>query len=338
MAVTRRPWWSLNGARVRLHAAALGMPCALLLAACSVSPPAAQSAIVSDSTATMQVDTATVDVPRTYPGQVFVERDVAVAARAAGTVDSLFVNLGSTVRRDAPMATIDRRAQEIEQARAEVMLERARSARTRSVALGNRGGVAPADSERVEEQLRDAELTLRRTQHEVELTRVTAPFNGVVTARYVRPRQLVAAGDTLFRVAEASPLLVRVRVSDAAARSVRIGDRAVVVAPDGSLRTTARVRLTAPVLDPASGTREVILQLGDTRLLSGERVTVELGSERRRALVVPRAAVSPEGFALVSDGLRTSVRPVTVGAELPGDRLEIVSGLALGERLAPPRR
>ncbi len=308
-----------------------------LLPACKAAPPMAEAAASNDAALTVRVDTVTVDVPHTYSGQVFVEQDVIVAARAAGIVDSLYVNIGSAVKRDAPLALIDSRAQEIELARAEVMLERARNARARALALGDRGGVAQADSERVEEELRDAELTLRRTQRDVELTRVNAPFNGVVIARYVGPQQLVAPGDTLFRVAQAAPLLVRVRVGDTSAKAVKIGDRAVVAASDGSGRTSARVRFAAPVLDPASGTREVILQLSDTRLLSGETVTVELGSVRRRALVVPRAAVSPDGYALVADGTRTTLRPVTLGAELPGNMIEVISGLSVGERLAPPR-
>ena len=209
---------------------------------------------------------------------------------------------------------------------------------SRALAIGPRGGVTPADSERLDEEFRDAELMVSKTQRDLDLTRVTAPFSGVVTARYVRPRQLVAAGDTLFRVAETSPQLVRARVSEAAARSVRIGERAVVVAGNGTVREDARVVFAAPALDAASGTREVILQLGAARLMSGESVTVELGVERRRTLVVPRAAISPDGYALVTDGTRTTIRPVTTGVLAPGDRIEIVSGLTAGERLAPPRR
>ncbi len=307
------------------------------LLSCKASPPAA-SAATNVATGTMSVDTATITVPRTYTGQVFVEHDVAVAARAAGMVDSLFVNLGAAVTRDAMMATIDSRAQDIELARAQVALERARNARARALSIGSRGGVTPADSERLDEEYRDAELTIRRTQHELDLTRVTAPFTGVVTARYVRPRQLVAAGDTLFRVAATSPQLVRTRVGESAARSVRIGERAVVVASNGTTREEAWVVFAAPALDAASGTREVILQLRAARLLSGEGVTVELGTEQRRALVVPRGAVSSDGYALVTDGTRTTVRPITTGALVPGDRIEVVNGLQAGEQLAPIRR
>jgi multidrug efflux pump subunit AcrA (membrane-fusion protein) len=49
-------------------------------------------------------------------------------------------------------------------------------------------------------------------------------------------------------------------------------------------------------------------------------------------VAVPREAVG-DGYALVWDSNRTSLRQVTVGGELPGDRVEVVSGLEPGEKV-----
>jgi RND family efflux transporter MFP subunit len=286
----------------------------------------------------MQADTATVDVPRTYPGQVYVEQDVAVAARSAGVLESLVVNLGSVVRAGEPLATVESKAQEIEAARARERLERARSTLNRARILAKSGGVTSIDTEQVAGEFHQAELSAQKAEHDLVLTRITAPFDGVVTARYAKPRQLVADGDTLFRIAETGPQLVRIRVGEPAARMVRRGDRATVIALSGVARVAGSVVLTAPALDATSGTREVILQLAGTRFLTGENVAVQMGTERRIAVVAPREAISPDGYVLVAEGGRTMMRPVTVGAEVPGGRLEVVTGLARGERLAPVRR
>jgi multidrug efflux pump subunit AcrA (membrane-fusion protein) len=61
-------------------------------------------------------------------------------------------------------------------------------------------------------------------------------------------------------------------------------------------------------------------------------VTLSIGSEARRVVAVPREAIG-EGYALVWDADRTSLRQVTVGGELPGERVEVVSGLAPGEKV-----
>jgi multidrug efflux pump subunit AcrA (membrane-fusion protein) len=135
-----------------------------------------------------------------------------------------------------------------------------------------------------------------------------------------------------------SPLLARVRVPEAAAADLKPGLAAEVAATDGA---TARARLVqaSPAIDPASGTREAVLELAPgSHLLPGASVTVRLGRERRRVVVVPRDIVGEDGYALVWENGRTALRAVTLGADLGGGRVEVVSGLAPGERLARPGR
>ena len=90
----------------------------------------------------------------------------------------------------------------------------------------------------------------------------------------------------------------------------------------------------APAIDPASGTREVVLRLATSAdLLPGASVVVKLGDRTRQAVSVPREAVSPDGFVLVAENGRTSLRAVTVGVDLGGGRVEVLSGLSSGERV-----
>jgi len=70
----------------------------------------------------------------------------------------------------------------------------------------------------------------------------------------------------------------------------------------------------------------------------GSSVTVRLGRERRRAIVVDRAAVASDGYVVVVENGRSTVRAVTVGRDVGGGRVEVLSGLAAGERLARPTR
>jgi multidrug efflux pump subunit AcrA (membrane-fusion protein) len=127
-------------------------------------------------------------------------------------------------------------------------------------------------------------------------------------------------------------VLAAVRVPEAPAFGIKIGADAEVVGPRGE-SAKARVVRASPVIDAASGTREVVLQLvGRNPLPPGSSVMVRLGSQVRRVVAVPREAVG-EGYALVWDSDRTTLRQVTVGGELPGDRIEVVSGLAPGEKV-----
>jgi RND family efflux transporter MFP subunit len=194
-----------------------------------------------------------------------------------------------------------------------------------------------ADSEQAEFLHRQAALAVRQARRALELTRITAPFAGVVVARYATPRRLVGVGDTLFRVAETEPLLARIRVPETAAVPIAIGTAATIAA--GGISGVARVVTVAPAIDPASGTREMMLRLDRAgRFIAGASVTVQLGAERRLVVVAPREAVGTDGYVLVTDGGRTALRAVVLGRELGDGRVEVVSGLRAGERLARPGR
>jgi hypothetical protein len=68
-------------------------------------------------------------------------------------------------------------------------------------------------------------------------------------------------------------------------------------------------------------------------LTPGSNVTVRLGSEHRRVVAIPRDAVAQDGYTLVWADDKTTLRPVQLGGEVAGDRVEVISGLTQGEKV-----
>lgn len=317
----------------------------VLSLACSGKPASRTGANAIESgvhsvpfdTSLVTADTATVQTPLELPSQLYVEYDATIYARSSGIVQSILVDLGTRVTAGQVLAHLESADQRIALAQAEEKLGNSRQNVERQRALKTAGVVTQADSERVEFEHREALLTQRKALRDLELTRITAPFPGVVTARRARLHRLVNTGDTLFRLTALAPILAAVHVPEALAASLPIGAEAEVTGIRG-VTTGAKIIRASPTIDPASGTREMILQLAKaSQLTPGSSVTVRLGSEPRRVVTIPRSAVDGEGYALVWSGEGATPRPLTLGSEVPGDRVEVVAGLAQGEKVVRNR-
>lgn len=310
---------------------------AAVAAGCRASSGPAAEADAAKAGPFAVAETLTTALPLRVPATVYVENDAALHARAAGMVEWIGADLGSRVAAGQAIARLESVDQELALGRAKEAHAAAVRLAERSRQLLTAGGATTAEAEDAETALRQADLALRQAQRDLELTRVTAPFDGIVSARWARRGRLVAEGDSLFRVTALAPLLAAVQIPEAAAARLRPGD--AVVTETGTGSTPGRVLRLAPVVDAASGTREVVVRLEPRRgLVPGAAATVVIAGPPRRVVALPREAVGPDGVVLVSGESGAILRPVVLGAELPGGRVEVVEGLAPGERVVVPAR
>ena len=322
--------------------ALLALAATTLAAAGCGEPPRAEAASLPSSrpaaSALAVVDSQLIDTPLALAGQLYVENDAVVIARATGLVETVAADLGARVAAGQLLARLESTDQEIALARATEAADNARRVAERTRALAKAGGATTAELEQAESDLLRADIQLRQARRDAALTRVEAPFAGVVTDRMARAHRLVRAGDSLFRVTAAAPLLVAVRVPENSADGIRVGAPATVAGLRGA-PAAARVLRVSPAIDPGSGTQEVVVRVEPgARLMPGSSVTVRLGASRRWAVVAPRQAVSPDGYVVAWTGDRTSLRAVTLGADLGDGRVEVVNGLAAGDTVVRSAR
>jgi RND family efflux transporter MFP subunit len=168
---------------------------------------------------------------------------------------------------------------------------------------------------------------------------VKAPFDGLVTLRNVDVGTLVNVGNTLlFRVAQTGTLRTYVNIPQTNANSIRVGQPASlsISTLPGRLFPGAVAR-TANSLDPASRTMLVEIRVPNPHgeLLPGMYAQVDLSSPRTDPpLLIPGDAlvVRAEGaqVAVVGSDHTVHLQRIQVGRDY-GDRLEVTSGLQLGD-------
>jgi RND family efflux transporter MFP subunit len=118
------------------------------------------------------------------------------------------------------------------------------------------------DVRRVRELLTDANQTQRSLELELDKTQIRAPFSGVVARRYVRQGQQVVKGDRLFWVTAEGPLGMRFTLPENFIGRIRKGQVLPMTTPDlPEQKYQVRVVQVSPVVDPASSTIEVAVEL-----------------------------------------------------------------------------
>lgn len=116
--------------------------------------------------------------------------------------------------------------------------------------------------QRVEQALVSAKATQQSLELELEKTRIRAPFSGVIARRYVREGQQIGRGDRLFWVTGDGPLRMRFTMPERFIGRVNKGQQLAITTPDVPNQSyQARIIEVSPVIDPASSTFEVMVEL-----------------------------------------------------------------------------
>jgi RND family efflux transporter MFP subunit len=189
------------------------------------------------------------------------------------------------------------------------------------------------------------EATVRQLEALQSYEKVTAPFDGIITARNVDIGALITAGSStstleLFRMGRIDTLCIYVNVPQPFVPSLQPGQTAQLLVQEFPQRTfTGKVVRTANALDPASRTllTEVQVSNRDGTLLPGMYAQVKFVITRGDSpWLIPGNAlvIRADGsqVATVGAGHTVHYQKVDIGRDY-GSEVEIVSGLSGAESL-----
>jgi RND family efflux transporter MFP subunit len=317
--------------------------------------------------------------PRTIelPGNMAAFDNATLFARATGYIGVRNVDIGSKVRKGDVLALIaapdldqqfdEAKAQlvqlqaSVEQAQANAELGRVTSARTSQLVAKGVSSAQQGDQDRLTFASRTAALAVARANvvvqqavvnRLVQLTgfeQITAPFDGVITGRFIDVGSLViadnaASATSLFSIARTDVLRVQVYVPQTDSFGIKDADSATVTVPELPDRVfEGKVARNAQAL--AAGTRTLLTEVDvnnkDGTLTAGLYGIVHLQVRRSNPVVlIPSQAVifSKDGLsaAVVSNG-KVELRKLELEAD-NGVNVEVRIGLRPGDRviLSPP--
>ena len=289
-----------------------------------------------------------------FAGEVKPRHESDLGFRIPGKVIARYVDAGTRVTRGQALARLDP---------ADVGLQ-ADAQRAAVAAAQNEVTFAQAEFERYEnlyrqkfvsasalDQKRNALDTNRAklaqsraqlavTQNQASYATLTAPEAGVVTSVQAEAGQVVAAGQTVMKIAREDEREVAIAVPESRLGELKAAAAlGVVLWADRTRVYPARVREIAPSVDPVTRTfavRVAVLQ-PDAALQWGMTANVVLQGADIDGVIVPLTAIHREGdrpavWIYDPQTQQVALRPVTI-AQYREDGAIVGSGVAPGERV-----
>jgi RND family efflux transporter MFP subunit len=290
------------------------------------------------------------------PGNVQAFTDTPIYARTNGYLRRWYVDIGAHVQKGQLLAEIETPEldQQLQQAEAdlksaEANMQLAQTTSTRWQSLLEKHAVSKQETDQVmsdyaakQANYAASQANVRRLRELQGYERVTAPFDGTITARNTDIGALIGTGSgttphELFHLAAVERLRVYVSVPEIYAESVRDGAK-VRITQDAnpSEVVVGTISRNSSAIDETTRTLNVQVDVDNAkgRLLPGAYVFVHLElPAANRAVTIPSNTLlfRAEGLrvGVVRDGI-VQLTPITIGHDF-GNSVEVTSGLAAGD-------
>ena len=299
-------------------------------------------------------------------------QEVELHAKVTGYLQTLTVDAGDSVKEGQVIATLEvpELKMEIEHAKASERrghseIERAKAAYdevhlvyTRLMATDKaqphliaqqdidaakaRDRSAEAAIDSAKEQANVAEADVRKLQATLEYSRITAPFTGVITKRYVDPGALIQAGTStgamsVVRLSQNDKLRLVFPVSMSYVAHIKVGDPVEIRVSSMDRTLTGVVARFSRKVETATRTMETEVDVPNTdlSLIPGIYATAVLKADRRTGvLLAPIESVLREkggaSVYIINTDHKIEVRQVSLGQETPS-MVEILGGVSENE-------
>lgn len=287
-------------------------------------------------------------------GSLEPDEQAVVRAEITGAVLETYAEAGQPVRKGALLARIDDTALRDQALSAKSAVATAQNANEiaqrnlqRSEALIKVGAIADRDLENArnaamaaQTQLDNATAMYANAQKTLDKTRVTAPFDGIVSARSVTGGDYVSPGGAMFSLVNPATMRLDASVPANAMTEVKIGmPVAFEVTGYPGRSFTGHITRINPTADPTTRQVGILARIPNAgnALVGGLFAEGRVATQTRTSAVIPSSAVDEHGIRPTVMALRQG-KVTKVEVELGirdnvAETVEIRSGLVAGDTI-----
>jgi RND family efflux transporter MFP subunit len=292
-------------------------------------------------------------------GMIDAKKTAYVAPKMPGVVRAIYVKQGDFVKQGQVILKLDDAVarQQVNAAQQQItvvrsQLELAKTVLERQQNLWNNNiGTemqvlqARTNVETLSGQLRAAEAAAAMAKEQLNYSNVTADINGVIDAINVRVGEQfsgVSSSGAQVSIVNTSVLKLAVEVPETYIGSVRVGTPLIITLPDANNRIiNSTVAVVSKLINPSSRTFSVEANVpSDPNIKANQVAKVQIREySNSNAITVPLNTLQTdqEGkyvmVAVTENGRLIARKKHVVTGNLSGNRLEIKSGLSVGDQI-----
>ncbi|MBN8833786.1 MAG: efflux transporter periplasmic adaptor subunit [Sphingobacteriales bacterium 39-19] len=155
-----------------------------------------------------------VDAKQYFTGSFEPEKEVKLGAETQGKIESIFVDLGSYVRKGQPLIKIDDALLKLQLQSVSIQIEGLETDVKRYTILTHADAIQGVQLEKAQLGLKSAKVQRNNILEQISKTKVTAPFSGIVTMKFAEVGAFAAPGMPLLQVTDISRLRFTVSVPE----------------------------------------------------------------------------------------------------------------------------
>jgi membrane fusion protein, multidrug efflux system len=267
-------------------------------------------------------------------GTVRAKLSATIEAKTSGRITDLPVVLGQKVKAGERVARLDAPEIKARLDQAEASVEQAEREWKRVSSLFNQQAVARAEYEAADARYRVAKGVVAEARAIMGFVEILAPFDGVVTRKWVDVGDQAAPGKPLVDIQDPSNLRLEADVPEAIASKITDDARMTIRAGESTGDLAGTIAEIAPIADPTSRTFRVKLNLpANPGLMLGQFARLIVPTGDYTSMRVPTSAVVQRGqmeILFVVENQHARLHLVKTGRRV-NDETEILSGLDSGD-------
>ncbi len=284
------------------------------------------------------------EAPRAFAsvGELAADRQVLVAAEAAGKITRIAFNSGQQVKAGQLLVQLNDATEQADRVRLQALVKQAESQYQRLRSLVAENAATKEQLEAAQAQLQTAKGSLQGVYAQIAKKAIRAPFAGEMGIRRINVGQYLNSGDAVASLVDAQMLRINFALDEKVIPAIKL-NQMVALSVDAYPDEAFQAKVTA--IDPLVGANRTVqiqatMANPEARLKVGMFAKVQVKQDAIQVLTVPETAITYTAYgdsvfvATLNEQQQLMVKRVSVSVGERWDGLiEVSSGLEADQRV-----